>query len=160
MRLLLAIAAVLTLGACAGGPGLRGGEARGDGPDEFGVIPQRELALPASFATLPPPTPGGANRADLNPQGDAIAVLGGVPGAGTGGDPALLAQTGRFGVDPAIRGELRAADARFRANRGRVQLFRRASAYWRAYAGQTLDPVAETSRLGAAGVAVPSAPPR
>ncbi|MGR3491617.1 MAG: DUF3035 domain-containing protein [Shimia sp.] len=159
MRFILALLACGTLAACGGG-GLRIADTASDGPDEFSVIPQRELVLPPNFSTLPQPTPGGANRADLNPQADAVAVLGGVPGAGTGADPALLAQAGRFGVDPAIRGELRAADERFRNTRGRFQPFRRASAYWRAYRGQALDPAAETARLGQAGVAVPSAPPR
>lgn len=74
MRLaILATTAALTLTACT-----RGG---GEGPDEFAVMPVRPLEIPADLNRLPPPTPGGANRAEQAPLAEAVQALGGNPAA-------------------------------------------------------------------------------
>lgn len=137
---------------------------RGDGPDEFSILPTKPLQLPDDLAALPQPTPGGANLTDPTPEADAIAALGGRPevlarGATDGG---LLAYTNRFGVDPQIRPELAAADLEFRRqNDGR--LLERAfnvNVYFRAYEEMELDQHAELERLRRAGIRTSSAPPR
>lgn len=157
--LILSILAITALTACAGGDrGLRDFD-RGEGPDEFSVIPMQPLTLPDNLGALPPPTPGAGNRVDPNPTGDAIAALGGRPGAGVAGDAALLGAVGRNGVDPTIRADLAEADAQFRRNRARLGLFNRGDRYFQAYAGQALDAYAELVRFRNLGVAVPSAPP-
>ena len=166
-RTLLAALALAALGAC-GGP--REPDlltfARGDeGPEEFGIVPNRPLEAPESYAVLPTPTPGGANRADQTPLSDAVAALGGNPAAGAGGVPAgdagLVTYAARGGVDPAIRAELAAADLEFRRDsQGRIleRLFS-VNVYNRAYARFELDQYAELLRWRRAGVRTPSAPP-
>ncbi len=127
-------------------------------PDDFSVLPMRPLVIPDTLAL---PEPGGMNRADPDPLGDAMALLGGREGAGVAGDLALMAQLGRFGTDPDIRNTLAREDAAFRSGRGggRIGLSAR-DPYYAAYARQTLDPWSELARFRAAGVATPSAPPR
>lgn len=141
---------------------LRDLRAAGGGPDEFAVIPQRPLVLPPTTA-LPEPTPGGTNLADPNPNAEAIAALGGsyaaqVAGGVPANDAALVAQAGRYGVNPAIRAELAAADEAFRARKSRANIFNPLGRdrYFPAYAGQALDAFAELERLRAAGVSVPT----
>lgn len=154
----MTILAAMTLTACAGGDrGLRSFEA-GEGPDEFTVIPQQRLSLPDDLGNLPPPTPGGTNITDPTPVADAVAALGGRPGAGASGDSALLAAVGRNGVDPAIRVELAEADQRFRERRSRFGMGQ--DRYFAAYASQALDAYEELTRFRNLGVAVPSAPPQ
>ena len=80
--------AFLVLTACGGNTGLRDLSTDSAGPDEFSVIPQRPLEIPETLA-LPQPTPGGGNRADPNPTGDAIAALGGSQAAGFAGGAAV-----------------------------------------------------------------------
>jgi hypothetical protein len=93
----------------------------GDGPDEFAILPARPLEMPQDLAQLPPPTPGGANRTDVQPQADAIAALGGNPAAVTrsgtipAADGALVSSASRYGVTPDIRQTLAAEDLEFRA---------------------------------------------
>lgn len=135
------------------------------GPDEFAVIPFDPLETPQT-RTLPTPTPGGANRADPTPNADAIRALGGSAAAQTAGgipagDAALVAQASRFGVTPTIRTELATADeARLnRARRSNIFNPLGRDRYFPAYAGFALDPFAETARLRAAGVAVPTPVP-
>lgn len=164
-RAATAMLACLALAACGGG-GLRSFE-RGAGPDEFGVLPNDPLVIPEDLSALPPPTPGGTNLADPAPIEGAIAALGGSAGAVQAGgipagDAALVAHAGRYGVDPAIRAELAAADARFRNRRaggGILGLFRGGDRYFSAYAAQALDAYAELVRFRNLGVQVPSAPP-
>ncbi|SHI82982.1 DUF3035 domain-containing protein [Wenxinia saemankumensis] len=159
-----AIGAALALGAltaCAGGTdGLRVLESPSAGPDEFSVVPQRPLQMPPGTA-LPPPDPAAGNRADPAPLVEAQIVLGGDPQAAGGGiparDAALLAATG--GADPAIRRSLAQEDAAFRSRAAAFALFG-GDRYYQAYAGQALDAYAELERFRAAGIAVPSAPPR
>ncbi|SDE59940.1 DUF3035 domain-containing protein [Limimaricola pyoseonensis] len=58
----------LTLAACGPGDGPTG-------PNEYNVVPQRPLEIPAT-ATLPPPAPGAANRADPAPAEIALRAGG------------------------------------------------------------------------------------
>jgi hypothetical protein len=157
---------LLTLAACGGVPdGLHNLDADLVGPDEFSVLPSLPLEIPASTA-LPPPTPGGTNRTDRNPTGEAIAALGGSPGALSAGgipagDQALVAFAARSGTDPAIRQTLATEDAAYRGRAslgGSFNLLGR-DRYYPAYASQALDAYAELARFRAAGVVVPSAPP-
>lgn len=119
------------------------------GPDEFSVVPAKPLQQPASYSSLPVPTPGGANLTDATPNADAIVALGGrVPtGAVDGG---IVNYASRYGVDLTIRAELAEADAKKRKGRG---------SYERAYKRFALDAYEEWLRLRALGVKVPSAPP-
>jgi hypothetical protein len=129
------------------------------GPDEFSVVPTRELELPGT-ADLPPPTPGGFNRADPTPEADAIAALGGNIDAAPAATE-LVAHAGRFGVSENIRGTLLAEDEEVRRrNDGRIleRLFRN-NVYFDAYSNQALDQYSELERLRRAGVQTPSAPP-
>ena len=163
-RTAIGMLALVALVACSGDRGLRVLENPGAGPDEFSVVPVRPLELPTSTA-LPPPTPGGTNRADPAPLSEAAAALGGAAAFSAGGipasDAALVAQASRSGRDPAIRQTLAAEDAAFRrrANAlGGFNLFGR-DRYFRAYARQALDAYAELTRFRNLGVGVPSAPP-
>jgi len=164
--ILLAVMA-LALSACAGGDrGLRDLRSNGGGPDEFQVNPVNPLVQPSDLNALPTPTPGGPNRADPNPNAQAVAALGGNPNALTpnngipAGDGALIAASSRNGVDPAIRQTLATEDAAFRTRATRFGLFGGRDRYFRAYARQALDAYAELQRFRAAGVATPSAPPQ
>ncbi len=160
----LIIGAALALSACAGGDRSLHNFDVGAGPDEFAVLPQRELTLPETL-TLPPPTPGGTNRTDPTPRADAVVALGGRPSAANAGgipagDSALVAAASRNGVDPNIRTDLARADAQFRSRRSGIgRLFSRGDPYFAAYASQALNAYAELERFRQAGVAVPSAPP-
>ena len=163
-RAFFLIAAGLTLSACAGGDRSLHDFSVGTGPDEFAVLPQRGLEVPQTL-TLPPPTPGGANRTDPTPRADAVVALGGRPSAANAGgipagDSALVAAASRNGVDPNIRADLAQADAQFRNRRSGIgRLFSRGDPYFAAYASQALNAYAELERFRQAGVAVPSAPP-
>lgn len=134
------------------------------GPDEFAVIPFEPLEIPAT-QTLPTPTPGGANRVDPTPRADAIGALGGSAAAQSAGgvpagDAALVTQTSRYGVDPAIRATLAAEDAAVleRARRSNVFNPFGRDRYFPAYARQALDASAEQVRLRNLGVNVPNLP--
>ncbi len=163
-RILATLALVGLLGGCGGGePDLLALTRNGPGPDEFSIVPNRPLEQPQSFAALPPPTPGGANRSDPTPLADATRALGGTPGGGAAPvqGPALIARTGRFGVEPGIRARLAAEDAAFRGERrGRLleRLFN-TTTYFSAYERQSLDQYRELERLRARGIRTPAAPP-
>lgn len=134
-----------------------------DGPDEFAIVPGKPLVQPEDYTALPPPTPGGANLADATPESDAIAALGGRPGAtaSTGGEAALVRHTGRFGTSPTIRDDLAAADLEYRRrNNGRLldRVFNR-TVYFDAYEDLELNQHGELERFRNAGVRTPSAPP-
>lgn len=170
IRVGLAVAA-LALAACAPkDPNLMRIKATTEGPDEFGILPQRPLELPptletASTASLPPPTLGGKNRADMNPMGDAIAALGGREPEGNGTIPAadtgLTHYAARYGTDPNIRQELYDEDLQFRRKHPGRLLERIAgvTTYFTAYARFSLDQQAELERWRKANVPTPSAPP-
>lgn len=164
-RMVLVCGALIALTACGNSAGLRDLSTDSAGPDEFSVIPHRPLDIPETMA-LPAPTPGGANKADPNPTGDAIAALGGRQEAGFAGgvpaqDAALVAQAGRNGVTGDIRTLLAQEDARFRSTRGAVSGLNPfgGDRYFGAYAGQALDAYAELTRFRNLGVATPTAPP-
>ncbi|MXQ08578.1 DUF3035 domain-containing protein [Alphaproteobacteria bacterium GH1-50] len=162
------IIAALALSACGGGgdePNLLNiSQPRSAGPDEFAILPAKPLEMPEDMASLPEPTPGAGNRADLTPERDAIVALGGNPAAltrGAGGDGALLAYTGRYGRDANIRAELAAADLEFRRqNDGRLleRLFN-VNIYYQVYEPFELDQYAELERMRRAGIRTSSVPP-
>lgn len=161
----IALLAVLALSACAGRTPELMNLRSGEGPDEFGIVPPKPLAMPESLAALPEPTPGGSNRSDRNAEEEAIVALGGKPGSSGGipaGDSALFAHAGRFGVEGGIRSTLAAEDLQWRRdNNGRVleRIFN-VNVYYRAYRDQRLDQQAELERWRATGIRTPSAPPR
>lgn len=159
---LMLLGVVLGLGGCGEGGFAGGLRAAGAGasPDEFLVLPTRPLQMPDDLSTLPPPTPGTANRVDIDPRAEAVAGLTGRPGpAGTASGAALVARAGP--VDPQIRRVLAVEDAQVRqGNRGRLleRLFS-SDRERLIYRDTTLDAPAEFERLRALGVAVPPAPP-
>lgn len=162
----LAIAgiAVLTLAACGGDANLIRMRSTGNGPDEFATVPQQPLQMPPSLNDLPTPTPGGANRTDLNPSAEAIAALGGNPNAARtipSSDAAIVANAGRYGTETGVRGTLAAEDREFRSNnRGRFlnRLFG-TTTYYDAYGNEILDPNSELGQWRATGRRTPAAPP-
>ncbi len=164
-KAVIALLAMLVLTACASGPPELMNLRSGEGPDEFGIVPPKPLAMPESLAALPEPTPGGPNRSDRNPEEEAVVALGGKPGASGGipsGDNALFAHAARFGVEGGIRSTLASEDLQWRRdNNGRVleRLFN-VNVYYRAYSDQSLDQQAEIDRWRAKGIRTPSAPPR
>ncbi|SMX24539.1 DUF3035 domain-containing protein [Boseongicola aestuarii] len=162
----LMICAVLTLAACGndGQPNLLNiAQSPSDGPDEFAVLPTAPLVIPEDLAALPAPTPGGTNRTDPNPRGEAIAALGGNPSvlSRASNDGALVRYTGRYGVSADIRASLAAADLRFRQNNDGLPLERlfNVNTYFEAYEPLSLDQFAELERLRRAGIRTSSVPP-
>jgi hypothetical protein len=158
------ISAALALSACDRNkdvaPKLLNIKSNQDGPDEFGVLPSKPLTLPDDVTALPEPTPGAGNLTDVTPLADATRALGGRPDAG-GSDGRLVTYASRFGVNPAIRAELAAADLEYRRrNNGRVleRLFN-VNVYYKAYSKQSLDQYSELERLRARGIRTVSAPP-
>ncbi|NDV02682.1 DUF3035 domain-containing protein [Pseudoroseicyclus tamaricis] len=159
---LVALAILLTgLAGCAD-RGLHRLDHGLNGPDEFSVLPTQPLVIP-EVATLPPPTPGAANRTDPRPLSDAVIALGGNPAAAVAGgvpagDSALVAAASAEGRSGDIRQVLAAEDAAYRSRATTFLSFGQ-DRYFRAYRGMALDAYAELERLRAAGAAVPSAPP-
>ncbi|MBP0481575.1 DUF3035 domain-containing protein [Sagittula salina] len=136
-------------------------------PEEFAIVPNKPLELPQTFAELPQPTPGGANRTDQTPQADAVAALGGNPAAtvargGTvgAGDQSVVQAASRYGRDGQIRETLAAEDENYRKRKGLFtwSLVPRDN-YSAAYKRQKLDPYAWLQRYRAAGARTPAAPP-
>ena len=164
-RVTLAVAglALLALVACGGGgePRLMNLTSSTDGPDEFSILPPKPLTMPESLVDLPEPAPGGANLTDPTPNDDAVAALGGRPGAGSGGDAGLMNHTGRYGRAAGIREQLATEDLAFRSrNKGRpLERLFNLNVYFRAYKKQSLDQYAELARWRRAGARNPSAPP-
>jgi hypothetical protein len=164
MRRAILIGATLALTACARGePDLI--TLTSEGPDEFGILPTKPLALdglPQEVAALPPPTPGGANLTDPTPVTDAYVALGGsAAAANRGPDGGIVNYAARAGIDPNIRGELAVDDLRYRQQRrGRLleRLFN-VNTYYDAYARQSLNQYRELDRVRARGVQTPAAPP-
>lgn len=162
LRVTLLVLMTATMAACSTGtPSLMNLRNTESGPDEFAIVPTNELQLPADRSALPPPTVGGANRADPTPEADAIAALGGNIARANANAGELVSHASRFGVASDIRGTLAAEDLEFRSrNGGRVleRLFNN-TVYFRAYRAQSLDRYAELERLRRSGVQTPSAPP-
>ena len=153
----------LALSACSqGDPQLMNLErSQGTGPDEFSILPTRPLEMPEDLSALPPPTPGGSNRTDPQPEADAIAALGGDITRAQSGSGGLIGYTTRFGVSEDIRGVLAAEDLEYRRdNNGRLleRIFN-VSVYFRAYRAQALDRYVELERMRASGIRTPAAPP-
>lgn len=168
-RTALLLAAALSVAACASrdaDPRLLNIRSGTDGPDEFAILPPKPLEPPRDYASLPLPTPGGANRTDPTPQADAVAALGGRPSALSApgipaADQAILNHAGRNGVDPGIRGQLAAEDVEFRQGKRPALLERlfKVNTYFRAYRPQELDQYRELERMRQAGIRTPAAPP-
>ncbi len=165
MRLVAALVLIpLVLGACAN-QGLRDIRSSAKGPDEFMIQPVKPLAQPASYSTLPPPTPGQANLTDRDALAEGVIAFGGRPQAAEGpipaSDGALVQQASRFGVTQGIRQELAETDAAFRKRKARFTQFRivPTDRYNQAYRKQSLDADAEAQRWRRAGARTPSAPP-
>lgn len=164
------LVAVLALSACSrpqGDLNLRDLRAFGTGPDEFSVLPAKPLEMPTDMASLPAPTPGGANLTDQNPLADGVAALGGRPAAlaaqGVAApDAALVRHAARNGVSADIRMTLAAEDDAFRRDRSRFtrfRLFRDVDRYHEVYKSEMTDPYAELRRFRRMGVPTPAAPP-
>lgn len=130
-------------------------------PDEFLVVPQKPLEIPADMASLPEPTPGATPRAQIDSEAELLAALGGrdtgisaVPAA----DAALVAAARSGAGDTSnIRAVLQAEDAAFRADRARriAKLTEDARA-GDIYDRMLLDALAELARLRALGIKTPS----
>ncbi len=155
----------LSLCACSGDDGLLNiKQERGEGPDEFSVLPTKPLQMPEDMAALPDPTPGGANLTDPTPEIDVASALGGNVAAlsRASTDGALLNHTTRFGVAQNIRSDLATADAEFRQN-NQGKLLERVfdvNVYFRVYEFMELDKYAELERLRRSGVRTPAVPPK
>lgn len=165
-----AIAMLIALAACGNpdkAPELMNLRSQTAGPDEFAILPTKPLQMPEDLASLPEPTPGGGNLTDPTPEADAVAALGGNPGALTrtgigAGDAALIAQATRFGTSATIRQDLAAADLEYRrANDGRLleRVFN-VNVYFRAYKPMSLDQYAELAFWRARGIRTVGAPPK
>lgn len=169
-RALVLIFAVLAVSACSGNDrdiGLRDLRSFTGGPDEFMVLPGKELQQPADYASLPTPTPGGSNLTDQNPLGDGVEALGGratalvltdgIPTA----DSALVSHVSRNGVTSDIRETLAAEDEEFRRFNSRFTKLKlvKVDRYNRAYRRQALDPKVEALKWRGFGVLTPTSPP-
>lgn len=163
---------VIILGVLAGCTGsnddiqLRRIDKPGEGPDEFAILPSKELQSPADYTSLPEPMPGTANLTDQNPKADGIAALGGKPLAlnteiSSQRDSGLVRHASRYGVQPDIRQTLAAEDKEVRQRHGRVNILRLGPTddYTDAYKPQWLDSHAEQRRLRRLGIETPAAPP-
>lgn len=162
--MIIAMLAASVLAGCAGSqePRLLNLTSDQRGPDEFAILPGKPLQAPQDYASLPQPTPGGANRADPTPRADAFAALGGNAARAPGGtDAALIARATRYGTDAGIRQSLAGADLEYRRrNDGRLleRLFNR-NVYFKAYRPYELDQYRELERFRAAGIRTPAVPP-
>lgn len=166
--IVISVLAGLGLSACSRNkePELMNIRANKGTPDEFMILPNKPVEVPEDLATLPEPTPGGANRVDPTPEADAVAALGGRPErlTRTGvvrSDGGLVGYATRFGVNSGIRDTLAAEDLEHRRdNRGRVlERWFNLNVYYKAYAEQSLDQHAELARWRRLGVRTVGAPP-
>ncbi|WP_411351890.1 DUF3035 domain-containing protein [Leisingera aquaemixtae] len=160
------LAGALAVSGCAQ-KGLRVLQKPGTGPDEFLILPTKPLSAPESYSSLPAPTPGGSNLTDVNPQAEAVAALGGKPGALVpvsgvpSGDAALVTASSRYGVQAGVRETLAQEDAKFRhRNRhlGRIKIVP-VDRYEQLYRKQSIDPFAVSDQFRRAGAGTPSSPP-
>lgn len=154
------------LAACGSDERLRSFRNTSPGPEEFNVSPTKPLEAPTNMASLPVPTPGGANRVDQNPKADAVAALGGSAAAlsRTGvpaSDNALVNYAGRAGLDPSIRPVLAAEDAEFRRREASWTALNpfNIDRYYRAYKDQAIEPREVADAFRRAGVKTPAYPP-
>ncbi|MCA0918872.1 DUF3035 domain-containing protein [Pseudooceanicola nanhaiensis] len=161
---------VLALAACSSTPEgvtqLRSFKSSSDGPEEFAILPGKELEQPESYTSLPTPTPGGSNRTDQTPTADAVAALGGSPArlaqSGVPSDEGqLVAYATRNGVQPDIRQTLAQEDADFRKRKQRftkIRLFK-VDRYYQAYDDESLDGRGTAWSWRTAGAETPTNPP-
>lgn len=165
-RAIIALTLAVAVAGCSD-IGLRHLEAPGPGPDEFSVMPVKPLTQPKDYAFLPAPTPGGSNLTDPNPNADAVAALGGNPGAlnpNTGipsSDGALVTASSRYGVTPNTRQVVAQEDADFRKRQSRwtrLRLFK-VDRYAQVYKRDAIDPYQQTDSLRRQGIETPSSPP-
>ena len=165
----IAMVAVLTLAACGSDrtPNLMNLRSSSQGPDEFGVLPNKPLQMPENLSQLPTPTPGGKNLTDPTPEADAVAALGGnrnrldLTGTVPGSDRALVSAVSRYGAQAGIRKTLASEDLEYRKKHdGRLleRLFS-ISVYYKAYKPMELNQTAELERWRRAGAQTPAAPP-
>ncbi len=171
LKLILPLSLAIALGACAQNPvfGKNGNFRLKDaGPDEFAILPTKELVMPEDYKTLPEPTLGEKNRVDLTPESDAVAALGGKPArlqspAIGAGEQALIVAASQYGVSSNIREQLAQEDARYR-HKHRARFYERwvysDASYLKRLKGQTLLPYPELKRLRAMGVRTPAVPPK
>lgn len=165
MRLIAcALVAVTVLAACES-KGLREIQPRGNGPDEFIIVPAKPLEAPESFSALPQPTPGGVNRTDQRPLEESVVLLGGQRGSPNApipsADAALVNHTARFGREANIRATLAEADAQFRKRQARFSQIRilPEDRYARAYRREAIEPNRVADQFRRAGIPVPTNPP-
>ena len=169
LKLIISLSIVVALSACNSNPvyGKNGNFRLKDaGPDEFAVLPSKELVYPEDYATLPEPVLGAANRADVNPQSDAVVALGGKSDQLDSkqinrNEQQLVASASRHGVSPDIRATLAAEDKEFsKKNRARFfeKWFVNDGAYLKKRKKMSLEPYDELARLRAMGVRTPSVP--
>ncbi|WP_299355590.1 DUF3035 domain-containing protein [uncultured Shimia sp.] len=156
----------LLLAACSKDDGVRHLSSAGDGPDEFRILPSKSLEAPSSYDALPAPTPGAANRTDLDPKGDAVVALGGSRNAVNSttipsGDSGLVNYSGRKGRTQDIRTTLAVEDEAYRKKRGRFTNIRivRTDQYNEVYKREHLNQYEEQERWRRGGAATPAAPP-
>jgi len=167
VKILICVIAVSMVTACSRNrePRLLNIESNTSGPDEFAILPNKPLQEPENYSALPPPTPGGSNRTDVSPHGDAIVALGGNPAAVSRGIPAsdggLINHASRYGRSGTIRQQLAAEDLKFRRRKNGRPLERmfNVNTYFRAYRRMSLDQYAELERFRRLGVRTPAAPP-
>ncbi|MGR3712689.1 MAG: DUF3035 domain-containing protein [Shimia sp.] len=165
-RLLILGLVVASLAACSNNKTLRHLSNEGDGPDEFSILPGKELTQPSDYAALPPPDPDGVNRTDLDPVGDAVVALGGkAQSRGStasigASDAALVTYASRNGRTADIRQTTRVEDEAFRKRRGRFTNIRlvKHDIYEKVYEPQDLERTEEWWRWRRAGSSTPAAP--
>lgn len=163
-RIALVVAA-LAIAGCSN-QGLRDLRNTSNGPDEFLILPVKPLEPPPSFSALPEPTPGGANLTDPQPKADAVAALGGRPGALVdqgvpASDAQLVSYASRNGVPENIRQTTAQEDEAYRTRRGRLTQFRlfQVDRYNQVYRPVTLDPFAAERAARRSGIPTPTNPP-
>ena len=159
------VMATLAIAGCSN-QGLRDLRTNGAGPDEFLVLPSKPLEPPANYTDLPQPTPGGSNLTDPQPRADAVAALGGRPGALVdqgvpASDAGLVSYASRNGVPQDIRQTTAQEDEQFRQRRGRFTRFRlfNTDRYNQVYRPQTLDSFQVERQARSSGIPTPTNPP-
>ncbi len=136
---------------------------RDAGPDEFAIVPTKELEIPEDTTTLPEPALGSVNRVDLVPQKDAVAALGGQPDRldstlVANDEQALIAAASRNGVSADIRDQIAEDDKKFN-KRNRRKNFERWFGFGsrlKTYQNESIEQTQELNRLRRQGVRTPS----